>query len=51
LKVDYDTYTDLKEKYSITMQHTYVEVDVNWKEIKKWSWSTNVADILKEVQL
>jgi hypothetical protein len=29
LKVDYDTYTDLKEKYSITMQHTYVEVDVN----------------------
>ena len=50
LKVDYDTYSDLKQKYSITMQHTYVQVDVDWNEIKKWSGSKNIADILKEVQ-
>lgn len=50
LKVDYDTYTDLKEKYGVTMQHTYVQVDENWNEIKKWSWSTNVADLLTEIK-
>jgi len=27
LKVDYDNSTDLKEKYGVTMQHTFVLVD------------------------
>ncbi|MDD2870398.1 MAG: thioredoxin family protein [Candidatus Gracilibacteria bacterium] len=49
LKVDYDTYTDLKEKYGITMQHTFVEVDANGNEIKKWSGSFNVTDLVKEI--
>jgi len=49
LKVDYDTYTDLKQKYGIVMQHTFVEVDQNWNEIKKWSWTLNVEDLVKEI--
>ncbi len=27
VKVDYDTQTALKQKYGVTMQHTYVQVD------------------------
>lgn len=49
LKVDYDKYSDLKEKYSVTMQHTFVIVDKDWNEIKKWSWASNVADLVKKL--
>ena len=37
LKTDYDTATDLKAKYSITMQDTFVQVDKNGDEITKWN--------------
>ena len=37
LKVDYDSQTDLKKKYAITYQHTFVLVDENGEEIKKWN--------------
>ncbi len=50
LKVDYDTYTDLKTKYEITMQHTFVQVDKDGNMIKKWSWSNNSADILAQIK-
>ncbi len=37
LKVDYDTYTDLKKKYGITYQHTFVQIDTNGNEVAKWN--------------
>ncbi|MBU2235862.1 thioredoxin family protein, partial [Patescibacteria group bacterium] len=37
LKTDYDTEKDLKEKYDITYQHTFVQVDNNGNEIVKWN--------------
>lgn len=37
LKVDYDTAKDLKQKYAITMQDTFVQVDQNGKEITRWN--------------
>ncbi|MEK7595009.1 MAG: thioredoxin domain-containing protein [Patescibacteria group bacterium] len=37
LKIDYDSETDLKAKYAITYQHTFVYVDEGGKEIKKWN--------------
>lgn len=37
LKVDYDTAKDLKQKYAITMQDTFVQVDGNGKEITRWN--------------
>lgn len=49
IKVDYDSNTDLKQKYQITMQHTLVQVDENGKEIQKWSGSTNLEDILNKI--
>ena len=36
-KTDYDTSTDLKKKYSITYQHTFVQVDSAGEEINKWN--------------
>lgn len=37
LKVDYDTAKDMKQKYAITMQDTFVQVDSNGKEITRWN--------------
>jgi len=37
LKIDYDTATDLKIKYNITYQHTFVQVDTNGIELTRWS--------------
>lgn len=37
LKVDYDTAKDLKQKYAITMQDTFVQVDSQGEEITRWN--------------
>lgn len=37
LKTDYDTENALKQKYGITYQHTFVLVDSEGNELKKWS--------------
>ncbi len=36
-KTDYDTETELKNKFGITYQHTFVFVDASGNEIKKWN--------------
>lgn len=37
LKTDYDTEAELKAKYGITYQHTFVQIDENGNEITKWN--------------
>lgn len=37
LKTDYDKETELKKKYGITYQHTFVQIDDQGNEITKWS--------------
>ena len=37
LKTDYDTETALKQKYGVTTQHTFVEVDASGTLVQKWS--------------
>jgi thiol-disulfide isomerase/thioredoxin len=37
LKTNYDTETQLKTKYGITYQHTFVQVDANGNQVTKWS--------------
>lgn len=37
LKTDYDTEKELKTQYGITYQHTFVFVDSEGKEIRKWN--------------
>ena len=36
-KTDYDTETELKNRYGITYQHTFVYVDENGNELAKWN--------------
>jgi thioredoxin 1 len=45
LSADYDTSTELKAKYGVTMQHTFVVVDGNGNLIKKTNGLATVAAI------
>jgi len=37
LKVDYDASAELKQKYGITYQHTFVQVDASGQALSKWN--------------
>lgn len=50
LKVNYDTATDLKKKYGVTYQHTFVQVDAEGTQLKKWSNSRTIQEIMVEIQ-
>lgn len=50
LKVNYDDSDDLKEKYNITAQHTFVQVDSAGELIKKWRGGERVGEIAAQVQ-
>jgi thiol-disulfide isomerase/thioredoxin len=50
LDVNYDASSDLKKKYGVTYQHTFVQVDAGGKLIKKWSGSPTLEALVKEVQ-
>lgn len=46
LRTNYDTQSDLKEKYNIITQHTLVQIDKDGNEIKKWIGGG--VDLLKQ---
>lgn len=48
-KTDYDTNTELKKKFGITYQHTFVLTDENGDEVKKWNGGS-IDRLLREVQ-
>ena len=50
LKVDYDNASDLRKKYGITSQSTFVQVDNDWNMLKKWMWTTTVDDIIGNIE-
>jgi thioredoxin 1 len=50
LKVDYDRETELKKKYGVTYQHTFVQVDKDGNLIKKWSGSPKLSNLVSEIQ-
>ena len=35
--VDFDKATDLRKKYGVTMQHTFVQIDADGMALNKWS--------------
>ncbi len=45
-KVDYDSNTDLRKKYGVVAQHTFVYVDNNMEKIKLMVGGRNSADIV-----
>lgn len=50
LDVDYDNSSALKQKYGVTYQHTFVQVDSKGAAIKKWSGTPTLAALVAEVQ-
>lgn len=50
LKVDYDTATSLRQKYGVTVQHTFVQVDASGASLGKWSDATKYADVFSRLQ-
>ncbi len=50
LDVNYDNSADLKKKYGVTYQHTFVQVDAQGNLIKKWSGSPTLAALVSEVK-
>lgn len=49
-KTDYDTETDLKNRYGVTYQHTFVYVDENGEEVKTWNGGS-VEEIVENTQM
>jgi thiol-disulfide isomerase/thioredoxin len=45
VKVDYDSMTELKQKYGITHQHTFVKIDAQGTMLAKWTGSFTGAAI------
>src|SRR3990167_6169147 len=37
LKTNYDSNTELKQKYGVTYQHTFVQIDNNENQVSKWN--------------
>ncbi|MEO5499543.1 MAG: thioredoxin family protein [Candidatus Saccharimonadales bacterium] len=50
LKVDYDSSNELKKKYGVTYQHTFVQVDKAGNLLKKWNGS-NSYDAIKAQEI
>ena len=50
LDVNYDNSTALKQKYGVTYQHTFVQVDKDGNMIKKWSGSPTLSALVSEVK-
>lgn len=46
--VDFDTETDLRKKYGVVIQHTFVQVNAFGKELAKWSGSVTVEAIAEK---
>jgi thiol-disulfide isomerase/thioredoxin len=50
LDVDYDKSSDLKKKYGVTTQHTFVQVDSKGNLIKKWMGGSTLASVVGQVK-
>lgn len=49
VSVDYDSHTDLRQQYEVTMQHTFVQIDAQGMAQRTWL-STSPEALLKELQ-
>jgi thiol-disulfide isomerase/thioredoxin len=50
LDINYDDSTALKQKYGVTYQHTFVQVDAAGNQIVKWSGSPTLASLLGNIK-
>jgi len=45
--VDFDSETDLKRQYGVTVQHTFVQIGADGSELAKWSGSLTAQEIVE----
>lgn len=50
LDIDYDNSKELKKKYGVTYQHTFVQVDKDGNLIKKWVGSPTLESLISEIK-
>lgn len=50
LRVDYDSNTELKQKYGVTKQHTMVQIDNQGNLIQKWSGGSTLESIVDKLK-
>ncbi len=48
VKVDFDDSDELRQKYGVTIQHTFVQVDADGNELAKWNGSVTVDEIAEQ---
>lgn len=48
VKVDFDGEQDLRSRYGVTLQHTFVQVDPDGEELARWSGSTTAEEIVEQ---
>jgi thiol:disulfide interchange protein len=46
LLVDFDTATDLKQRYGVTLQHTLVQVDSTGDAVERWHLTRTLDELL-----
>ncbi len=49
VKVDYDSASELRQRYGVTIQHTFVHIDASGNEIDKWTGSLSPEEIQSRV--
>lgn len=49
IKTDFDSQTALRQKYGVTTQYTFVQVDENGDELKQWS-ATSLTKAIEGIQ-
>lgn len=47
--VDFDNSIELRKKYGVSVQHTFVEIDNAGEAVGKWSGSVTVAGIVEQL--
>ncbi|MBI5457837.1 thioredoxin family protein [Candidatus Kaiserbacteria bacterium] len=50
LKVDYDTAIALRQKYGVTVQHTFVQVDASGNALQKFNNASSLSGVLARIQ-
>jgi thiol-disulfide isomerase/thioredoxin len=48
VKVDFDNSDELRQKYGVTVQHTFVYIDADGNELKKWTGTHTGEEILEQ---
>lgn len=50
ISVDYDTNIELRKKYGVTVQHTFVQVTPDGEKIKSWIGGLTVGEVVAKIK-